>query len=269
MSSNVTERRRARRARRGRSASRGRPRRRGPRPSGGWPRRSGTSGAGRTSPSVGDGVDGPLDALARTEQAPRQQRAARSAGRSAALGLSVSGVAAPCGITPTLRRRRRSPRPGGRGRVSVITTTASAASQTRSSTVALVGRRVRGPRCGRRRSTAPTSASSTVEHVVAVGAAVDAVLVLDDRDVGAVEHGDGVGEPAAVRRRARRGPADPPSSARRRRSARRRPCRRWPAGRRRGRRRTWRCRTPSAGSSTGSRTIGRDRRRGGRRGRRG
>ena len=125
-----------------------------PAPSGGWRRRRGTTD-GAAGRRAGHRVDRPLDALARPEQAPRQQ-ARPLAGRS--LGgrrRRSGGVAAPCGMTTTFggvdvealdragagrcrssRRRRRRRR------------------TTRSSTNRWCARRVGGRPCGRRRSTA-------------------------------------------------------------------------------------------------------------------
>ena len=198
------------------------------------------------------------------------RRAARSAGRSAALGLSVSGVAAPWGMTTTFDgvdvEARRS---GGRGR----------------------SRSSRRRRRRRRRPARARSAGAAVGWRTTVWATT--IDGTDER----VEHGRARRRRRRRRRcrtragrwRRRRGRA-----RRRRRRTRRRAvvergqdqrvlhrrrgaaaahdvdaCRRWRPGRRRGRRRTWRCRRRSAGSWRGSRTIGRGRRRGGRRGRRG
>ena len=146
---------------------------------------------------AGDGLDRPLDALARPEQTPREQaggpvgwsfggrrgvgewrrRAVRDdvdlrgvdveafdQSDAGALGHhddGVGGVAHPLEHEPLVRRRVRDHGVGDHDR-----------------------RHDEGVQHG--------------EHLVAVGAAVDAVLVLDDRHVGAIEHVDGRGD--AVRR---------------------------------------------------------------------
>ena len=213
-------------------------------------------GRGSTSVEVGHRVDRPLDALARPEQAPREQPGRSPVGRALG-GARAVGQRRRRTVGDHVdlrRRRRRSRRSGGRGR--------SRSSRPRrrrrrrsARARALVRRRVRGGPCGRRRSTA----RERVEHVddiVAVGAAVDAVLVLHDGDVGAVENVDGRGEPIRVPHRGPPETSESSMASRRHHSARHRPWRRSPRNPRPTPPKTWRCRRQSAGSWTATRTIG-------------
>ena len=171
----------------------------------------------RPGPDVAEqrqGVDRPLDALARTEQAPGEQTAA--VGRPATVRAvdRRRGVAAPCGITATLpastSKSCEQPVAGalghhddGVGRV---------ARPPRAPP--LMGRRCADHGVGDDDRTAPSSAASTSRTVVAVGAAVDAVLVLDDGDVGPVEGIALRPRRRPVLRRARRRRTGPRTSSR-------------------------------------------------------
>ena len=148
----------------------------------------------------------------------------RRGGRSRSRrSTSAGGVVAPWGITDTLAGSTSKPATSRRRAVLGHHDDRVGGVADLLEHDALVRRRVAAAPCGRRRRSAPSTASQDVEDVVAVDAAVDAVLVLHDGDVGAVERLDrrpsGAAEPSPERRRP---PADPRRLGARR-SARRRP----------------------------------------------
>ena len=127
-------------------------------------------------------LDHPLDALSRPQQAPGQQgRSARHASRRRAVGR-----VAPCGMVLTLRRSTSKPRHRRCARPPRHHDHLIRPRRDRLEHRTLVRRRVFEDRVSDhdRRDPQPVD---DIHHLVSVGTAVDAVLVLDDGDVAPVQ----------------------------------------------------------------------------------